>query len=207
MRRGRAKNSELSLPSPFRRGAGGEVINIKLKTRVDRGADCFEKQNFRKVEITIYIFSQDKELIDNLQLVFGNDLRFHILYGKPGTFCKGINLNFVNLPTTILDEFGSKPQKFESQVLRTNNKYGLADYAVTMPNFVNALDTSTELQTEYSIKAPLKAVLEFSKDKILDIRYGLHTEYAFYSLEDIDISVLELIKSYFLDVLNDYGIT
>jgi hypothetical protein len=159
------------------------------------------------LEIIINIFSLDKELIDNLQLVFDNDLRFHILYGKPETFCKDINLNFVNLPTTFLEEFGSKPQKFQSQILKTNNKYGLADYAVSMPNFVNALDTTKELQTEYSIKAPLKAVLEFSIDNNLDIRYGLHTKYAFSSLEDINISDLELIKSYFLDVLNDYDIT
>lgn len=152
----------------------------------------------------IFICANDSYCINNLNNCFLNQELIQILKINTKDFMHYNEFDIINLPTSFMEEFGSKPMKFECQIIKTENKYNLPDYVVTSPNFVNETELSTKIMSQYQIESPLLKVIEFSKTLNKNIYYAIHAEYAF-SYTDCEFKSIENIKSSFERILNQFN--
>lgn len=156
------------------------------------------------MKIKVLIFVANDELFVNLNDVFNNDEKFVVKISKPVRFYKNTEINFANLPTSLLERFGSKPLNLESMVIKTNNQFNFPDFVVTMPNFTIDFNMPSMLKLKYMIEAPFEAVVKYALNQDMNVFYGIHSAYSFSWMKDINQATLYKIKEHFINILNKY---
>lgn len=115
-------------------------------------------------------------------------------------YIRNKDFNIINLATSMMEVFNSKPMEFDCQIIETKNKYGLPDYVVTSPNF-KVVSKLTKMEMGFKqLEIPLKKVKEFFKDK--NVIYAIHTEFSFAYFEEINEKLIDDIMNLLNNILN-----
>ena len=144
-----------------------------------------------------FICTNDEKLLNPLKSIFKNIDLIEILEMKAFDFWRYPKIDIGQMPTTLAEQFGSKPFDLDCQILNTNRKYGLPELIVTNPNFGNHMKMNNHFKGIYQIEVPLKKVIEFAKINNRNLNYGVLTEFAFAYFEKEKIN-FEEIRNIFL---------
>src|SRR5688572_22833622 len=147
----------------------------------------------------IFICYDKTPFKDLLEKSFADFENVNLLFKNTKEFMYCDKFDIIGLPTSFLEEFGSRPGNLDCMVLETKGKYNLPRYTVTSPNFIKSKDLTKGEMAKYQIIKPFEAALNFSNKKKENLKYAMHLDYAFSYLKQNAENITfqcELFKEY-----------
>ncbi len=129
----------------------------------------------------IYLCSENDLILTDLKNEFESVDNISIENISITDFAKSKKFNLIVYYFIVLAEkFNIKSTKFESQIVNTNNEFGLVKYIVCGPNFTNVnIDGMKIDYYVFMLNEMVKKILEASKDINEDLNVGFHIDILF----------------------------